>query len=175
MLNGSMIHAKTAVPDSRWARVGSTNLNLARWLGNRELDVIVEHEAFAREMEEMFVRDLENATEVVLRRNGVRAPGAPAGRAHRSSGASSGGRVMPGAVRVGYAVAAAISNTRVIEPSSRTSRLWPGWFSRSSLLAFTYPRTIAYPVGVFTAWIAAAILYRGVLLAPSRTASIRRP
>ena len=56
--NGSMIHAKTAVADGRWARVGSTNLNVASWLGNRELDVIVEHEPFAREMEDMFLRDL---------------------------------------------------------------------------------------------------------------------
>jgi cardiolipin synthase len=37
--NGSMMHAKTAVADSRWARIGSTKLNLASWLGNRELDV----------------------------------------------------------------------------------------------------------------------------------------
>src|SRR5262249_7136547 len=35
--NGPMIHAKTAVADGRWARVGSTNLNVASWLGNREL------------------------------------------------------------------------------------------------------------------------------------------
>jgi cardiolipin synthase A/B len=32
--NGTMLHAKTAVADSRWARVGSTNLNVASWLGN---------------------------------------------------------------------------------------------------------------------------------------------
>jgi hypothetical protein len=70
--NGSMIHAKTAVADGRWARVGSTNLNIASWLGNRELDVIVEHESFAREMEEMFLHDLHNTTEVVLQRNRVR-------------------------------------------------------------------------------------------------------
>src|SRR5579875_2107056 len=31
---GSMLHAKTAVADDRWARVGSTNLNIASWLGN---------------------------------------------------------------------------------------------------------------------------------------------
>ena len=79
--NGSMLHAKTAVADGRWARVGSTNLNIASWMGNRELDVIIEDEAIAGEMEEMFQADLENATEVVLdRRNRVRAPGAPKGR-----------------------------------------------------------------------------------------------
>ena len=52
--NGSMLHAKTAVTDGKWARVGSTNLNLASWLGNRELDVIVEDQPFARRMEEMY-------------------------------------------------------------------------------------------------------------------------
>ena len=29
--NGTMLHAKTAVADGQWARVGSTNLNLASW------------------------------------------------------------------------------------------------------------------------------------------------
>ena len=42
--NGTMLHAKTAVADGRWARVGSTNLNLASWLGNCELDAVVEDE-----------------------------------------------------------------------------------------------------------------------------------
>ena len=51
--NGPMIHAKTAVVDGKWARVGSTNLNIASFMGNWELDVTVEDERFAREMEEM--------------------------------------------------------------------------------------------------------------------------
>ncbi len=34
-LNGTApIHAKTAVADGHWARVGSTNLNIASWIGN---------------------------------------------------------------------------------------------------------------------------------------------
>ena len=64
--NGSMLHAKTAVADGRWARVGSTNLNLASWLGNWELDVAVEDERFASAMEAMFLEDLTRATEIVL-------------------------------------------------------------------------------------------------------------
>ena len=48
--NGSMLHAKTAVADGRWARVGSSNLNLASWLGNWELDVAVEDLGFAYEI-----------------------------------------------------------------------------------------------------------------------------
>ena len=35
--NGSMMHAKTAVADGRWARIESTNLNINSWLGNWEL------------------------------------------------------------------------------------------------------------------------------------------
>ncbi len=65
--NGSMVHAKTAVADGYWARVGSTNLNLASWIQNYELDVVIENEDFAREMEEMYLADIENATEVVLK------------------------------------------------------------------------------------------------------------
>ena len=45
--NGSMLHAKTAVADGRWSRVGSSNLNISSWLGNYELDVIVEFESDA--------------------------------------------------------------------------------------------------------------------------------
>ena len=37
--NGVMLHAKTAVADGRWARVGSTNANITSWFGNWELDV----------------------------------------------------------------------------------------------------------------------------------------
>ena len=37
-----MMHAKTAVADGLWARVGSTNLNIASWIGNYELDVAIE-------------------------------------------------------------------------------------------------------------------------------------
>ena len=36
--NGAMLHAKTAVADHRWARVGSSNLNVSSWLANWELE-----------------------------------------------------------------------------------------------------------------------------------------
>jgi cardiolipin synthase A/B len=65
--NGSMLHAKTAVADSRWARVGSSNLNLSSWIGNCELDLAIEDDAFARRMEEQYETDLCNATEIVLK------------------------------------------------------------------------------------------------------------
>jgi cardiolipin synthase A/B len=162
--NGSMIHAKTAVADGRWARVGSTNLNIASWLGNRELDVLVEDERFARQMEEMFLQDLANATEIVLERNRVRAPGAPKGRQHpATSGGSSGGRVAAGAVRVGNTMAAAITNTRVLESVEANIALTASAILGGlAALAFIYPRGIAYPLGAFAAWLAVAITFRGV-------------
>ncbi|MDE2246563.1 MAG: cardiolipin synthase B, partial [Xanthomonadaceae bacterium] len=64
--NGSMLHAKTAVADGRWARVGSSNLNLSSWLANLELDAAIDDEDFAGLMTEQYERDLANATEIVL-------------------------------------------------------------------------------------------------------------
>ena len=65
--NGSMLHAKSAVADCRWARVGSSNLNLASWIGNCELDLAIEDEDFARCMQTQYESDLGNATEIVLK------------------------------------------------------------------------------------------------------------
>ena len=64
--NGPMMHAKTAVFDGRYSRVGSTNLNIASWFGNYELDVLVEDQGFGQKMQEMFLRDIANSTEIVL-------------------------------------------------------------------------------------------------------------
>ena len=57
--NGTMVHAKTAVADSRWARIGSTNLNLNSWMGNWELDVAIEERSRSAEtMEAHYEEDL---------------------------------------------------------------------------------------------------------------------
>jgi cardiolipin synthase len=52
---------KTAVADGRWARIGSSNLNLSSWIGNYELDVAVEDEDFAQAMERMYLEDLSRS------------------------------------------------------------------------------------------------------------------
>jgi cardiolipin synthase len=71
--NGTMLHAKTAVADGLWARVGSTNLNLASWMSNYELDVAIENKEFAEIMAAQYERDPQRATEIVLTtRNRVR-------------------------------------------------------------------------------------------------------
>ncbi len=165
--NGTMLHAKTAVADGRWARVGSTNLNISSWFGNCELDAVVENRHFAREMEEMYLQDLTNATEVVLdMKQKVRAPGEPR-HLHpvMTSGGGSAGRAAAGAIRIGNAVGAAFTNRRVLEPVEARIMLTTGALLLSLAIFFFYfPRALTYPVIVVFVWIAFALLLRGFKL-----------
>ena len=163
--NGPMLHAKTAVADGRWARVGSTNLNVASWIGNCELDVVVEDEGFARAMEEMYLDDLANATEIVLRRNTRSTrPGAPR-RPLTASGGGSAGRAAAGVLRIGNAVGAAVTNRRVLDPVE--ARLMAGagvlLLALAALFA-VFPRLLAYPLVAVAAWFGFALLLRGYRL-----------
>ena len=163
--NGSLLHAKSAVVDGRWARVGSTNLNVASWIGNCELDAVVEDEGFARQMEAMYLDDLSHATEVVLegRRRLRKAPTPAAATSRERKGSAS--RAAAGAVRIGNVLGAALTNRRVIEPIETRLLLWTGL----GLLAFAvlfiaFPRVLAYPAGAILAWLAFALLFRSIQL-----------
>lgn len=165
--NGTMIHAKTAVADGHWGRVGSTNLNIASWYGNCELDAVVEDERFAQEMEAMYLRDLENATEVVLdEKQRAIAPGEPRhSNAAFTSGGGSAGRAAAGAIRIGNTIGAAFTDRRVLKPFEARIMVIAG----AALLALTilfafFPRLLAYPLAVLLGWIALALLYRGYKL-----------
>ena len=70
--SGPMLHAKTVVADSRWVRVGSSNLNHSSLVSNYELDVLVDAPDLAGEMEAQFRRDLDHSAEVTTRP--IRAP-----------------------------------------------------------------------------------------------------
>lgn len=70
--NGPMLHAKTVVADSRWVRIGSSNLNHSSLVSNYELDVLVDAPDLADDMEAQFRRDLDQSAEVSTRP--VRAP-----------------------------------------------------------------------------------------------------
>lgn len=65
--DGPMLHAKSFVADGRWARIGSSNLNPSSFLGNYELDVLVEDPAFAAAVELQFRRDLARTSEIEVR------------------------------------------------------------------------------------------------------------
>jgi cardiolipin synthase len=175
--NGTMVHAKTAVADGQWCRVGSTNLNIASWLGNCELDVVIEDETFAGEMEEMYLQDLTNATEVVLdAKQRVRAPGEPPHpRPTVASGSGSAGRAAAGAVRIGHTIGAAFTNRRVLEPLEARTTVIMGvlLLALAALVAF-FPRTFAYVLAVASGWIAMALLYRGYRLYSNKKPQDRR-
>jgi cardiolipin synthase len=165
--NGTMMHAKTAVADSHWARVGSTNLNVASWLGNCEMDIVIEDAGFARSMEQQYLRDLDNATEVVLdARQKLRAPNRPR-QPHGSlaSGKGSVGRAAAGAIRIGNAVGAAFTNRRVLEPVEARIAVTAGAALLGiAILFILFPRMSAYPLAAILAWIAFSLLLRGYRL-----------
>ncbi|MGA7794636.1 MAG: phospholipase D-like domain-containing protein [Candidatus Acidiferrales bacterium] len=117
--NGSMLHAKTAVADGRWSRVGSTNLNLASWMTNYELDVLVEDEAFAQAMKEMYLDDLDGSTEIVLAEGTKVRPREPRKRRDRPRGSARGsvGRAATGLLAFGSTLGAAIASPRLLGPT----------------------------------------------------------
>ena len=165
--NGSMMHAKTAVVDGRWARVGSTNLNLTSWMNNRELDVMIENEAFARQMEEAYVNDLSHSTEIVLDKHHPRPvmqQGKPVRRKKRMQ-PSTPGRTAAGVMRLGHMVGAAITSRRELGPAEAVIMLSTA--AILLVLAFIagyWPRAIAFPVAFICLWLSLSLLGRALKL-----------
>jgi cardiolipin synthase len=181
--NGPMLHAKTAVADGTWARVGSTNLNLQSWLGNWELDVAVEDAPFGAAMERMFEADLGNATEVVLpgRRRSGRAAALPgiatppaagvspeattvatprlARWRRRPRGGGGPGRAAAGALRFGNTVGAALTATRALG-AAEAPTLVIGGAALVSLgaLAAWKPALLAYPFAGAVVWLGITLI-----------------
>lgn len=60
----ALMHAKTAVIDSSWSSIGSTNLDWRSFVHNYEADLIVRDAGFAREMERRFREDLAASEEI---------------------------------------------------------------------------------------------------------------
>jgi cardiolipin synthase len=167
--NGSMLHAKTAVADSHWARVGSTNLNLASWIGNWELDVAVEDKEFAEQMEAMFLEDLKHSTEIVLsERKRVYAtdyPEPPRRHRYKKYRRGSAGRAAIGALGIGSAVSAAITNHRILGPAeAKVMVVASVLLLMLTVIAVLWPRVLTIPLAVLALWIAAALLIRSYRL-----------
>ena len=160
--NGSMLHAKTAVADSRWARVGSSNLNLASWLGNCEIDVAIEDEAFARDMEAQYRRDLENSTEIVLKMaRRSRKSGVDEDRHWPRAQGGSSGRAAAGTLRLVNTIGAAITNRRVLGGAESGPLLGAGIaLLVATTLALIWPRLIAWPLAILGAWIGVSLIAR---------------
>jgi cardiolipin synthase len=175
--NGAMLHAKTAVADGRWARVGSTNLNIASWLGNFELDAVIEDTAFAAQMEEVYLRDLANSTEVVLdQRRKVCTPGKPRRPRSATRGSGSAGAVAAGAMRVGNAVGAVLTNHRVLGAvEARLTALVGVVLCALAVLIAIFPRALAFPAAILGFWGGLALLWRAIQLHRRRNKDRKPP
>lgn len=176
-----MIHAKTAVADGIWSRVGSSNLNLASLLGNWELDVAVLDRTVAEEMEKLFLRDLNSSVEILLRREAGRGnrllervpvleqPDHPevydlaAAREARKRAprGSRVGRIIGRIARAGSVLGRALLGQRLV------GREDSGWIALIAffLLAwavagFLAPRLLAWPLAFVLFWLGMASLVR---------------
>jgi phosphatidylserine/phosphatidylglycerophosphate/cardiolipin synthase-like enzyme len=154
--NGAMMHAKTAVADSQWARIGSTNLNLNSWVGNWELDVAIEDAGVAETLESHYEEDLAHATEIVLAgaspRRVARAP--RRGRTRRSAR-----RALRTVTGVGHSISAAALGSRELEDWESAPVVAVG--SLLLVLAFIgywQPRVVAWPLIGLAGWMGLSFL-----------------
>jgi cardiolipin synthase len=160
--DGPMLHAKTAVADGRWARVGSTNLNLASWVGNWELDLVVEDATFAAELEAMHEDDRAHATEVVLDGQRVRSRASRRPRLTPAAVRGSARVAAVGALRVGATIGAAISRRRTLEPAeARVAALAGVLLLAVSMVAILWPVVLALPLAVLSGWVAISLFVQG--------------
>jgi cardiolipin synthase len=163
--NGSMLHAKSAVADGRWARVGSSNLNIASWLGNFELDIAVEDEGFAQEMESMYLQDLEQATEIVLAEHRI----TPRRHRTRQRRLRRGTTSVAAAMRLGHTVAAAVQQKRVLGGVEALALLIVSLLLLAvATLGLTRPEILAIPIATGSLWLGSVLLLRAWRLSRQR-------
>jgi cardiolipin synthase len=153
--NGPMLHAKTAVADELWARVGSSNMNVSSWFANAEIDVAVEDACFAQSLARQYENDLGNATEIVLSNRRIAKASRTSPRSRRPMrGAGSTSRAAAGTLRLVNTVGAALGNKRVLGRSEAGILLISG----TLLIAFAFvtaiwPRVLAWPLSLIIVWI----------------------
>lgn len=160
---GTMMHAKTAVADSRWARIGSTNMNFNSWLGNWELDVAIEHAGVAATMEAHFEEDLRQAEEVTLSTGG-RLLVTPAlsrftATHPRELARRSARRVVREVTGIARSVGASITASRPLEDFEvGPLLLLGGVLAVVATAAVWRPALVAWPVTAFSVWAAITLL-----------------
>ncbi|MFC3531906.1 phosphatidylserine/phosphatidylglycerophosphate/cardiolipin synthase family protein [Vogesella facilis] len=179
--NGPMVHAKTAVADERWARIGSSNLNLSSWLANREIDLAIEDAGVADIMAQRFLHDLDNATEIVL--GGQRRRPVPArARARqerlplRQQAAVSAAAAARQAARIGVVLDSAVRGTRDVDDSEASAFLSIGLVLLLLAIAISvFPYLAALPLTALLLFAAASVLLRARLLYRRRRKKKQHP
>lgn len=160
--NGPMMHAKTAVFDGRFSRVGSTNLNVASWFGNYEMDLFVEDEDFGRQMQEMFLRDTEGSTEIVLSETYTR-PKRKKHRRFRKRGSGSMHRTTAGALNAATSIGSALTKKTVLGPAEARILVIAGSIMLAlAVLLIMFPRGASIPFVVLLLMLAIPTLFRAI-------------
>jgi cardiolipin synthase len=175
--NGPMMHAKTSVVDGYRTRIGSTNLNLTSWLGNWELDVLVEDKRLAGQMEEAFIDDLKHSTEIVLRkrrrRRVVSTQQQDAIRRRWRAGGPQ--RAAAGVMRLSHAVEAAITDSRELGPAEAVIMFWgAALLLITAAVAILWPKVVVYPLATFCIWVALSLGVRAFKLSRKRSSGRNR-
>jgi cardiolipin synthase len=180
---GPMIHAKTTVADGNWARVGSSNLNLASLMTNWEIDLAVIDPHFGARMEELFLDDLSYAVEILLPRPGseggrrslVRGPAlsrqssspenvsSARGARRRARRGSRLGRMISQVSRASIVLGRAMLGVRDVGGEES------GWIAAIAcilvglaVVGFVSPRVLAWPFAFLFFWLGVAALYRAL-------------
>ena len=173
--DGTMLHAKTAVADNRWSRVGSTNLNIASWMGNYELDAVIENEEFARIMRQMYLDDLGHATEIVLQEGTVR-PTLPrrTQRTRHRPARTSVGRAATGVAAIGSTAGAALTRSRLLGTAEAPVMIAASLALLGlCALLLLFPRAVAITGVVCFGWLAIVLIVKAVRLRHEHSRSRR--
>lgn len=154
---GAMIHAKTAVADGRWARVGSTNLNLNSWIGNWELDVAIEDAGVAAIMEAHFLEDLTHATAITVGERG-RLMVSPTGTT-RERARQRARRVAREVTGVARSLGAVVTGSRPLEDFEVGPLFTLGAvFLGVAALGVYQPAVLAWPMAAMALWAGLTLL-----------------
>ena len=132
-------------------------------MGNCELDVIVEDEAFAHHMEEMYLKDLSNSTEIVLGSKHKVMPSEKRNRKIPQRGAARGsaGRAATGVLPIGSTVGAAFTSQQTLGPAEIPALTVAAvaLFALAAVAAH-WPHVISIPVVVLGVWTALTLVLR---------------
>jgi cardiolipin synthase len=162
-----MLHAKTAVADGCWTRIGSSNSNLASWISNRELDVTIKDENLAAQMEAMYEDDLKNSTEIILKRgrSGVMRPVSSGSETYPRRQRVSAGRLLSGAIGFGSTLTASFTQHRSLGPAEYFILLGgSALLVFLGLIAILLPRVLAFPIALVALWFAGNLIIQAFKL-----------
>lgn len=161
--NGPMVHAKTAVFDGVFSRIGSTNLNIASWFSNYELDVFVEGEDFGKKMQEMYLNDLAGSTEIVLadtaklKRKRLRMPSPP------KKGKGSVRKATAGALNAATSISSAIAKQEHLGPAEAKLLFILGFaLLLLAVLLILFPRIVSIPLIILLLLLAIPTLVKAI-------------